>query len=285
MSEQSTPPPPPVRTEPATGAALLAEWRTPLLLLVLTALSTLTTGALQHGVEVGGIGELFALPFTRPLDLLRGWDFALPLMAILFAHEMGHYIAARLHRIDVSPPYFIPMPLTLFGTMGAVIRMRGRIESRRALLDVGAAGPLAGMVVALPVLVYGIATSPVTPLPAAGTFIMEGRSVLYLAILYALKGPIPAGHDVFLTPTAFAGWAGLLVTMINLLPIGQLDGGHVAYALLGRRQNALARRLWSVLPLLAIGVGAWFTTEAWLAGVRGAALFVPMQAGIHWADG
>jgi membrane-associated protease RseP (regulator of RpoE activity) len=218
------------------------------------------------------------------LDLLTGWDFAVPLMAILLSHEMGHYVAARLHRVDTSPPYFIPMPLvSLLGTMGAVIQMRGRIESRNALLDIGASGPLAGMVVALPVLVYGLATSPVESMAGMpeGTFI-EGRSILYLALLYLTHGPIPEGHDIFLNATAFAGWAGLLVTMMNLIPIGQLDGGHVAYALLGPRQDVYARRLHRALPLVAVVTGAYFIGEAWLLGATPDAALAQWPAGIHW---
>ena len=117
--------------------------------------------------------------------------------------------------------------------MGAVILMPNRIQSRNALLDIGAAGPLAGLAVALLVLAYGIMQSNIAPEPQGVVYYMEGRSLLYLGLLYALKGPIPAGYDIMLGPTAFAGWAGLLVTMLNLIPAVQLDGGHVAYALLG----------------------------------------------------
>ncbi|MCA9543650.1 MAG: site-2 protease family protein, partial [Myxococcales bacterium] len=200
----------------------LRRWLLPLGLILLTFLSTLYVGAGMQGVEVNSVGAL-----------LSGWTFSVPLMAILLAHEFGHYIAGRIHGVSISPPYFIPMPLVLLGTFGAVIRMRGRIRSRHALLDVGASGPLAGLAVALPVLAYGMWTSNIEPLPESGSFIIEGRSILYLGFLYALKGPIPEGHDIMLSPTAFAGWAGLLVTMINLIPVGQLDGGHVAYALFG----------------------------------------------------
>lgn len=221
-------------------------------------------------------------PEADPLTLLSGWDFALPLMAILLAHEFGHYIAGRIHRVDISPPYFIPMPLMLLGTMGAVIRMRGAIRSRNALLDVGASGPLAGMVIALPVLVLGIANSPIAPLPPAGTFIVEGRSLLYTALLYALKGPIPEGHDIMLSPTAFAGWAGLLVTMMNLLPFGQLDGGHVAYALLGERQNRIARVVLFALPFISLATCAAYGLPAYQAGLRDDALLGEALAGMHW---
>ena len=156
-------------------------------------------------------------PPTSLTELQTGWVFSVPLMAILLAHEFGHFFAGRYHRVDVSPPYFIPIPFFLLGTLGAVIQIRERIRSRNALLDIGAAGPLAGLAVALPVIIYGIATSPVEPLPE-GPYMLEGRSLLYLGLLSWLKGPIPEGYDIMLTPTALAGWAGLLVTMINLLP-------------------------------------------------------------------
>lgn len=246
------------------------QWRLPAVLIALTFLSTFYVGAFH---------ELDRFPTTLD-ELLAGWVFSIPLMAIFLAHEFGHFFAGRFHRIDVSPPYFIPLPLFL-GTLGAVIQIRERIRSRNALLDIGAAGPLAGMAVAIPVLIYGIATSPVQPLPDTG-YLMEGRSLLYLAILYGLKGPIAEGYDVSLTPTALAGWAGLLITMINLLPFGQLDGGHVAYALLGPRQNRISRIVLRLLPVVAVIVGVAYAAPAYFEGTRGAALGFDARAGIHW---
>ncbi|HEX3597238.1 MAG TPA: site-2 protease family protein, partial [Polyangiaceae bacterium] len=173
--------------------------------------------------------------------LLSGWTFAVPFLGILLFHEFGHYIAARLHRVEASLPYFLPLPvLSPFGTMGAVISMRGRIRSRDALLDIGASGPLAGLFVAIPVLAYGLSLSTVGPI-GAEHYQQEGQSLLYVAMKRLILGPIPAGMDVNLHPTAFAGWGGLLITMLNLLPWGQLDGGHVAYALFGPRQHVYAR--------------------------------------------
>lgn len=203
-----------------------------LLLFVLTLLSVFWVGAVQTGSDVRTLSELW-----------QGRAFALPFMAILVCHELGHYVAARLHGVDASLPFFLPMPLSPIGTLGAVIGMRTRIERRDALFDIGAAGPLAGLVVAVPVLAYGLYTSPVEALDPNQAYFMEGRSLLYLGLLYLLKGPIPSGHDVLLNPTAFAGWAGLLVTMMNLVPVGQLDGGHVSYALFGERQNAFSLRV------------------------------------------
>jgi membrane-associated protease RseP (regulator of RpoE activity) len=214
--------------------------------------------------------------------MAAGYTFALPLMAILLAHEFGHYFAARIHRVDTSLPYFIPMPFALFGTFGAVIRMRGPASERNALFDIGAAGPLAGLVVALPVLVWGVIASPVAPLDPHVTYLVEGRSLLYLAILYAAKGPIPPGHDIMLTPTALAGWAGLLVTMMNLVPVGQLDGGHVAYALFGTRQERYSRML--RFGLFAVGglVGVLAAFGALNAGESTDAAFEELLAGVHW---
>jgi membrane-associated protease RseP (regulator of RpoE activity) len=219
------------------------RWRLNLALFVATVVSVLFTGALHTAEE----------PPDGALGVLQsGWIFALPLMAILVVHEFGHYIAARIHRVDASLPFFIPLPmLSPFGTMGAIIAMRGRIRSRNALLDIGAAGPLAGLVVAIPVVIVGLSLSPVLPQTESG-YIQEGQSLLYLGLKWLVLGPIPEGHDVFLHPTALAGWAGLLVTMINLLPWGQLDGGHVAYALFGARQDRYARLVRVLLlPLFA----------------------------------
>ena len=247
------------------------QWTLPLVLIALTFLSTFYVGATQ----------VLERPPASLEELWTGWVFSVPLMAILLAHEFGHFFAGVYHRIDVSPPYFIPIPFFLLGTLGAVIQMRERIRSRNALLDIGAAGPLCGMVVAVPVVIYGIATSPVQPLPETEYF-LEGRSILYLAIIYAQKGPIPAGYDVFLTPTALAGWAGLLITMINLLPFGQLDGGHVAYALIGPRQDRISRLVLRLLPALAVVIGFAYGLPSYAAGVRGDRLMYDATAGMHW---
>lgn len=249
------------------------ELRRAVILFVLTLASMFWVGAQWEGVDVARDGAL---------ALLRGYTFAVPLMAILLSHELGHYFAARLHKVDTSPPYFIPMPFALIGTFGAVIKMRGAIRLRDALFDIGAAGPLAGLVVALPVLIYGIATSPVQALDPALTYFVEGRSLLYLALLQWLKGPIPGGHDIMLNPTALAGWAGLLVTMVNLVPVGQLDGGHVAYALFGAKQDIYSRRVRAALLVIACVVSAWGVWSAWQQGARGDALWSGALDGVHW---
>jgi membrane-associated protease RseP (regulator of RpoE activity) len=250
-----------------------SEVRTAILMFALTLVSMFWVGAEWAEAD----------PQATPLvAALRGYSFALPLMAILLAHEFGHYFAARIHGVDTSPPYFIPMPVGLIGTFGAVIRMRGAITLRNALFDIGAAGPLCGLVVALPVLVYGIATSEVQTLRTDLNYLVEGRSLLYLALIYALKGPIPAGSDIMLTPTALAGWAGLLVTMINLVPVGQLDGGHVAYALFGAKQDDYSRWMRRALLVIAAGISLGTTAFALSAGAASNTLVNAGLSGMHW---
>lgn len=216
---------------PAARALSARSVATPALLFAATCLSVLWTGA----------GMTLERAPTTPAELAAGWVYAVPLMSILLCHEFGHYFAARIHGVPASLPYFLPLPvLSPFGTLGAVIAMPERIRSRNALLDIGSAGPLAGMVVAVPVLVLGLMLSHVQPQPT-GFYMQEGQSLFYWLLKYLVKGSIPAGHDVMLHPTATAGWVGLFVTMINLLPWGQLDGGHIAFALLGPLQNRIAR--------------------------------------------
>lgn len=246
------------------------RWRIPAVLFVLTLASMMFVG--QN-----------ATPGASWIDTaLSGWSFAIPLMAILLAHEMGHYVAGRIHKVEISPPYFIPMPIFLLGTMGAVIRMNA-IERRNALLDIGAAGPIAGMIVAIPVLIWGIHTSPIEVVPTDNPAVfVEGRNLLYLGLLYALKGPIPDGHDIWLNGPALAGWAGLLVTQINLIPVAQLDGGHVAYALFGKKQDGYSNLVHRSLPFLAAGVSLAYTATMYARGERGEELYGEVAAGMHW---
>ncbi len=214
-------------TAPATPAPRLA-WRTNAWLFVATVASAFLTYALNEG--------------PSRTALLHAAEYTGALMAILLAHEFGHFIAARIHRVDASLPYFIPLPvLSPFGTMGAVIRMRSQIPTRAALLDIGAAGPLAGLALAIPLYAWGVAHSQVMPLESGKDYIQFGASLLIRFIERTWGPAVPAGSDVFLSPVAFAAWAGMFVTMINLLPAGQLDGGHVAYALFGPRQNRIAQ--------------------------------------------
>lgn len=182
-------------------------------------------------------------PLFSRAALLHGGQFTAALLAILVAHELGHFVASRIHRVEASLPYFIPLPfLSPFGTMGAVIRMRGTITTRRALLDIGASGPLAGLAVALPMYVWGVSHSRLVAASQEG-MVELGESIA-LKLLDRYSAPtIPVGMELELSPVAFAAWAGLFITMINLLPVGQLDGGHVAYSLFGPRQDTIARNV------------------------------------------
>ena len=227
-----------------------------LLLFAATCVSTLYVGAAQVtgrdplervlAARSRGLGAAIAEVLPA---LLQGWPFAVPLMAILLCHEFAHWLAMRRHGIPSTLPLFIPFP-NVFGTMGAVIAMRDGVRTRNALVDVGASGPLAGLVVALGVLIVGLSRSTIEPLAGRTGVFVEGDSLLYLALKRIVCGPIPPGHDVWLHPVAFAGWVGLFMTMMNLLPIGQLDGGHVAYALFGPRYDRWSKRV-------VLAVGAW----------------------------
>lgn len=230
----------------------------PAALFLMTFLTTTASGAIQlhPGAEFPWWQLLFPVNAIRPIS--DGLTYSVPLMLILLCHELGHYFAARVHRVHASLPHFIPLPPLLgFGTMGAVIGMRQVTGDRRKLIDIGAAGPLAGLAVAIPVIIYGLSLSPLIALSPGGW--IEGNSILYALLKVATKGAwLPDGtRDVLLHPIARAGWTGLLVTMINLLPIGQLDGGHVATAYFGNGYRRFARRLHRSLPLVAVGVFAW----------------------------
>ena len=233
------------------------NWPLHIGLFLLTCATTTWAGVLQVQHEIS--------PFR--LDLLLphfadGLSYSVSIMAILLAHEMGHYVVSQRNGVAASLPYFIPLPLPDFlgnvlGTLGAVIRMKGIIPNRRVMLDIGVAGPLTGLVVAVPVLVLGLSLSHVEPLPLDQAYSMEGNSLLYLLIKYAMFGQwLPSGGvDVFIHPVAFAGWAGLLVTSLNLIPAGQLDGGHVLYSLVGDRAGALRWPI--ILGLAVLGLLVW----------------------------
>lgn len=184
-------------------------------------------------------------------------QYTASLLAILAAHELGHYFVARYYGVAVSLPYFIPMPLSLLGTLGAVINMKAPPVNRRQLLHIAAAGPLAGFVLAVPILLLGLSISPVRPIEPG---FLEGNSILYAAMKILLFGRfLPDGrYDVFLSPMAFAGWTGLLVTALNLLPVGTLDGGHIVFALVGERARWLRWPILIALVLLALRWEGWW---------------------------
>jgi len=250
-------PPPPINA-PVNLSRRFPAGIVPAALFLLTFLTTTASGAIrQHpGVDIPFWQLLFPIDAIRPIS--DGLSYSVPLMAILLCHELGHYFAAKAHGVPASLPHFIPLPpLFGLGTMGAVIGMRQVTADRRKLIDIGAAGPLAGLLVAVPVILYGLSLSPVADLHPGG--MQEGNSLLYLLLKWVSKGAFlpSATRDVVLHPTAFAGWTGLLITMINLLPIGQLDGGHIATAYFGNGYNRFARGLHRALPLVAVLVFAW----------------------------
>jgi membrane-associated protease RseP (regulator of RpoE activity) len=238
--------------EPIVFDPPASNWAVNLMLLIATILSTLFVAALAEVAltvepEVG-LGEVLSLTLA---NLWLGWPYSLSLMLILGAHELGHYFAARYHGVPVTLPYFIPFPIPPIGTMGAFIRLKAPVKNKRALFDVGAAGPLAGLAFAIPILFIGLAISDVEPLPTEG-YTLEGNSILYSTVKFLVKGQVLPNEteDVFLSQVAWAGWVGLLVTGLNLIPVGQLDGGHVAYTLFGKRARLL---FWPViLGLLAL---------------------------------
>ncbi|MSO21092.1 MAG: site-2 protease family protein [Acidobacteria bacterium] len=202
---------------------------------------------------------LFALT-TVSTTLIQGWLFSASLLAILTAHEFGHYFAAKYWRVPATLPYFIPFP-SLFGTMGAFIKMSPRIPHRRALFDIAAAGPLAGLIVALPVTYIGITLSRIIPKTAVpGNSISLSEPLLFQGLSWLAHGSQADSVDMMLHPLAFAGWAGLFVTALNLLPIGQLDGGHISHSLFGARSRAVAMSMFA--GLLAYSV--WDFTPTWI---------------------
>lgn len=206
--------------------------------------------------------------------MAQGVAFMATLIGILVCHEAGHYLAARHHRLPVSLPFFIPLPPQwTFGTLGAIIGLEDAIEDRDQLVDVAAAGPLAGMIAAVPLLCVGLALSPLDITDDPGALI-EGNSILYAGLKFLVTGevlPRADGLDVQLHPIAFGAWVGLIVTMINLIPIGQLDGGHLATAILGERSERFSRHLHLGLLLVGLGVFVWLFGDARDAGLSWAA--------------
>jgi len=195
---------------------------------------------------------------SYPALILVGVPYAVALMAILLCHECGHYFFARAYRVDATPPFFMPLLLPPiffhFGTVGAFIRMRTLPPNRRALFDIGAAGPWGGFLVAVPAVIIGLLLSDVRPLLPSEGGLLLGDSLLFSWLISLVLGVDPLEVTILLHPIALAGWFGFLLTSINLLPIGQLDGGHVAYAIFGRHHRWISRGAITFLCVLAIGV-------------------------------
>jgi membrane-associated protease RseP (regulator of RpoE activity) len=265
---------------------------TNIVLFVLTVFSVMLAGVQIDGPLPADPAQQIALLFR---NIFTGWPFALSLLGILLAHEFGHYLMSRHHKTPATLPYFIPFPLSPLGTMGAAILMRGIPKNKRILFDIGVAGPLAGLVVAIPVLLIGLRLSSLGHIePNANTFI-EGNSLLYLLAKFAVFGqllpspvesqgifywvryfftgrPIPfGGLDVFIHPVAFAGWAGILVTALNLIPAGTLDGGHVIYSLFGEKAKKGFPFIIGILAALGLywsGWWMWAVLLFWLGRVN-----------------
>jgi len=243
-----------------------SKWILPISLFIATIFTTLWAGAYQ--VYNGPIRGPVNFLLDQPTMLWRGIPFAATLLAILVTHECGHYVLSRIHRVPASLPLFIPGPPYFIGTFGAIIRLRGPIMNRRALFDVGVSGPLAGFLAAVVALVVGLSLSTVVERTA--THGMElGEPLLLQFIAWLIVGTIPAQADIVLHPIGFAAWFGLFVTSLNLLPIGQLDGGHVAYALWGPRQRTMAFIMVPILIVLGyVGWPGWWLW-AFMAGLWG----------------
>jgi len=221
------------------------RWKVNLLLLVITLVTTTLAGS------SGGN--------TLKEIVLTGLPFSLTIMAILLSHEMGHYLAARRFNINATLPYFIPFP-SLIGTMGAVIKIKSPIRRRRALLYIGAMGPIVGFILSLAAAIAGLYMSQVRPLPEMqpGAFVpIFGDSLLFAFLVKMIHGTIPQGHDVFLSSYAWAGWIGFLVTSLNLMPMGQLDGSHILYALIGRKQLYFGWTAFAALIVLSFVWPGW----------------------------
>ncbi|MBC8214644.1 MAG: site-2 protease family protein [Candidatus Marinimicrobia bacterium] len=214
-------------------------------------MTTLSAGALMDGHDI----------FSNPLLIINGYPFSFTLLLILGCHEFGHYYYARKHNVDATLPYFIPVPppITIIGTFGAFIKMRGMIPNRRALLEIGAAGPIAGFIIAVPMLFVGLNLSTIVDLQTVDGGFMLGDSIILKMATDFVFPNLPENADILLHPIAFAGWIGLFVTMLNLIPIGQLDGGHIAYALLGKNHLKLAQAMFVALILMGI-----FLSMNWL---------------------
>jgi len=216
-------------------------------LFVLTFLSTLLVGAVQTGADL----------IEEPSKIYKGIPFSLTLMIILLSHELSHYFSSRKHGVEATLPYFIPAP-TIFGTFGAFIKMKSPIVTRKALIDIGASGPIAGFIISVIATIIGLNMSEIVSSAQAKGALNLGDSLLFSLLSRIVLGVTPSDSDILLNPVAFAGWIGLFVTSINLIPVGQLDGGHIAYALFGEKHNRL-----SFVLIFVMGLFGWFLWEGW----------------------
>jgi membrane-associated protease RseP (regulator of RpoE activity) len=217
---------------------------THILLFIATCFTTLFAGALLNGV----------IPWEQPEKIYLGLPFSFTLLFILMTHELSHYFTSRRHNVSASLPYFIPAP-SIIGTFGAIIKMKPPIPDRRSLIDIGASGPIGGFIIAVIATIIGLKWSEIKPAGEIQEGIVFGSSILFSLISEIVLNVDPEKFDVILHPVAFAGWIGLLVTSLNLLPIGQLDGGHIIYALFGEKHGLIAK---ITIPILIVmGIVFW----------------------------
>jgi len=233
-----------------------------ILLFVMTAVTTVVAGMVIEGVH----------PLQQAGQFYRGLPYAGTLLVILFSHEMGHYLTARHYGMDVTLPYFLPAPPPLFflGTLGAFIRMKSPAQHRRALLYIAAAGPIAGFCVALPAVIYAYATASVAPIDPTTGGLYFGEPLLLQIVGFLMLGPIPEGSALHINGIGVAAWFGLVVTMFNLMPMGQLDGGHIVYAIFGPQARYVSRVVIGILLVLGFFFPGWFLWAAlgWLTTLR-----------------
>jgi len=229
-----------------------------LALFLATLLTTTWVGASQYFDFQQSIGNAIPqdLPWTA---IFEGFWYSLPVLVILGSHEFGHYIYCRKHDVDATLPYFIPMPFLLTGTLGAVIRIREAFPSKKALFDIGVAGPIAGFVALIPFLYLGICLSPVVHIEPDAAGIFFGDPLLLKMLRWIRYGPLPPDTDLMMHPVLFAAWWGMLATAVNLLPFGQLDGGHITYSVLGRRAAGISLATLGTVLLLTFRSMSWIS--------------------------
>jgi membrane-associated protease RseP (regulator of RpoE activity) len=227
------------------------------LLFVLTIATTTLVGSLHYLSFLADFAREPAGRGLTPAGLAGGFWYSGTILGILGCHELGHYFACRYYDVDASRPYFIPAPLPLTGTLGAFIRIREPIPTKRMLFDIGIAGPIAGFLIAVPTLFFGIGMSHMVRLPEDFTGYELGEPLLFKLAAYLIWGAVPDGYSLNMHPMAFGAWFGLLATALNLFPIGQLDGGHISYAVLGRRSSHVT------LVTVAALIGLSFFATSW----------------------
>lgn len=229
------------------------------LLFCLTAITTTVVGGFHYTAFLQDFRSVEPLMLPPRELMLKGLWYSATILGILGTHEMGHYFACCYYGVNASLPYFLPAPIALTGTLGAFIRIRQPLRSKRMLFDIGVAGPIAGFLVAVPALFIGLSLSHIARVPSDFTGLSLGEPLLFQWATRLVWGTVPDGYSVNLHPMAFAAWFGLLATALNLFPLGQLDGGHVSYAVLGRRSTIMTLATVAAAVLLTV-----FYSLSWL---------------------